>query len=353
MPRGMTPMPFPIRGAPRLLAVAVAIMPMAAHAAVDGRAVSAVNGKPGWFGSDMCRKAAGLTPHSNSLDAPLPAAPPAAPSALERMRLSQEGVAIVTAQATPAVIIRAAQPAGCASGLAEPLPVADPTAELGTTAIPVDHTRFDERWDHVRRAAPARLMRTQLRRAGVTRGLGEAETLERVNLWVNRHISYANDDRTYRRSDFWATADETIARGTGDCEDFAILKMQLLRAAGIGGERVKLVLLRDLALNADHALLLVQSRTGWVALDNMTDRIYDGSRSNAMRPILSFSGNQRWIHGYRDAASTPMASALPAAYKALSPATTSPVPDVRLSAKAARDDAHDAGLRPMRVAAAR
>jgi hypothetical protein len=33
----------------------------------------------------------------------------------------------------------------------------------------------------------------------------------------------------------------------------------------------------------------------------MTDQIYDGRQSDAMRPILSFSGNRRWIHGYRDA----------------------------------------------------
>ena len=34
----------------------------------------------------------------------------------------------------------------------------DPDAELGTRAIPVKRTRFDDRWDRVRRAAPAGLM---------------------------------------------------------------------------------------------------------------------------------------------------------------------------------------------------
>src|SRR3546814_7089945 len=34
-----------------------------------------------------------------------------------------------------------------------PLAETDAAAELGTRAIPVKRTRFDERWDHVRRAA--------------------------------------------------------------------------------------------------------------------------------------------------------------------------------------------------------
>ncbi len=191
----------------------------------------------------------------------------------------------------------------------------DATAELGTRAIPVKRTRFDGRWDHVRRAAPAGLMQAQLRRANAAPGMGEADLLARVNQWVNREIAYVNDDRNYRQRDFWATAEQTIARGSGDCEDFAILKMQLLRAAGVDADRMKLVLLRDLAANSDHAFLLVQTATGKVVLDNMTDRLYDGSQANSVRPVLSFSGNQRWVHAYRGTQPAPFATPIPASRK--------------------------------------
>lgn len=191
----------------------------------------------------------------------------------------------------------------------------DPAAELGTRAIPVKRTRFDDRWDHVRRAAPAGLMQGKLRRANASPGLGEKELLARVNQWVNREIAYVNDDRNYRQRDFWATAEQTIARGSGDCEDFAILKMQMLRAAGVDPDRMKLVLLRDLAANADHAFLLVQTNAGKVVLDNVTDRLYDGSQANAVRPVLSFSGNQRWVHAYRGTQPSPNLVALPASQK--------------------------------------
>jgi predicted transglutaminase-like cysteine proteinase len=33
-------------------------------------------------------------------------------------------------------------------------------------------------------------------------------------------------------ADFWANAGETLRRGTGDAEDIAIAKMQVLKAAG-------------------------------------------------------------------------------------------------------------------------
>jgi len=191
----------------------------------------------------------------------------------------------------------------------------DPAAELGTRAIPVKRTRFDDRWDHVRRAAPAALMHGKLRRANATAGLDEKELLSRVNQWVNREIAYVADDRNYNQRDFWATAEQTIARGRGDCEDFAILKMQMLRAAGVNPDRMKLVLLRDLAANADHAFLLVQTDSGKVVLDNVTDRLYDGSQANSVRPILSFSENRRWVHAYRGTQPSPNLTAIPASQK--------------------------------------
>ncbi|MBA3941792.1 MAG: hypothetical protein C0520_11325 [Sphingopyxis sp.] len=296
----------------RLAIAAAALLPVAAGAstAVAGPAAG-----------DDCRGAGGFVQAALGPDLPLPAAREA-PSALERMRLLQQG----GLPAEPARDVRPeASPRPSADICAVPRrarlePAYPPAAgadshsdsELGTLAIPIDRTRFDDRWDRVRRAPAASLMRSALRRAGVTRDLGDAEILRRVNQWVNRRIAYVDDDRNYGQSDFWATAEQTIARGRGDCEDFAILKMQMLAAAGIDRDRVKLVLLRDLALNADHAFLLVQSAQGRLVLDNMTDQLYDGSRANDVRPILSFSGARRWVHGYLDARPVLVAATPPA-----------------------------------------
>lgn len=188
-------------------------------------------------------------------------------------------------------------------------PAFDPDAELGTRAIAIKRTRFDDRWARVRRAAPAGLMHDKLRRAGASATLDEQELLSRVNGWVNGEIAYVSDQRNYGQSDVWATAEQTLARRQGDCEDFAILKMQMLRAAGVPTSKMKLVLLRDLAANADHAILLVQTKHGKYVLDNTTDRVYDGSRGDAVRPVLSFSDNKRWVHAYRGPAAAPVMAA--------------------------------------------
>lgn len=254
-----------------------------------------------------------------------------APSALDRILADQQGIAApITAGLDTFPVRQTLEPAsrtpiafasseGCgAPSIFAPLAETaeyDPAAELGTRAIPVKRTRFDDRWDHVRRAAPAGLMQSNLRRANASPGLGEQDLLARVNQWVNREIAYVNDDRNYRQRDFWATAEQTLGRGKGDCEDFAILKMQMLRAAGVDAARMKLVLLRDLAANADHAFLLVQTDAGKVVLDNVTDRLYDGSQSNAVRPVLSFSENRRWVHAYRGTQPSPNLAAIPASQK--------------------------------------
>lgn len=301
------------------IAAAALMMPATAQAATDAPVIKLANAKHFAIG-DTCHASAATTSSDPAFAAVGPAAPEA-PSALDRMRMSQEQptpiVQIAPASGNPIAVraiaagadrlfkpdrpIAASARIDCNAQVAMiAAPALDDDSELGTFAIPVETTRFDDRWTRVRHAPAARVMQAQLRRASVSQDMGEAAMLDRVNLWVNRQIAYVDDDRNYRQRDFWATADETMSRGSGDCEDYAILKMHMLRAAGIADDRMKLVLLRDMAINADHAFLLVRSTAGWVVLDNMTDRIYDGRQGNAVRPIMSFSGDRRWIHGYRD-----------------------------------------------------
>jgi predicted transglutaminase-like cysteine proteinase len=89
-----------------------------------------------------------------------------------------------------------------------------------------------------------------------------------------------------------------LRRGVGDCEDFAIAKMDMLAALGVARADMRLIIARDLVRNADHAVLIVQLDGGSVMLDNVTDRLLDGRAPNDYRPIMSFSQNAKWVHGY-------------------------------------------------------
>lgn len=319
-----------LAGESRWFAVSIGLVAMALTPAAAEASPKLANMQAKAGGKAACAVAAGQTWRAVPADISR-AILGGAPSALDRIRAEQatEALAVPVAAGLGAAPVRQAlEPAsrgpisfatplgGCGTAsILSPLVETDATAELGTRAIPVRRTRFDDRWDRVRRAAPAGLMQSKLRRANASPGLSERDLLARVNQWVNRAIAYVGDDRNYRQRDFWATAEQTIARGKGDCEDFAILKMQMLRAAGIDAERMKLVLLRDLAANADHAFLLVQTDAGKLVLDNVTDQLYDGSQANAVRPVLSFSGSRRWVHAYRGAQPSPNLAAIPASEK--------------------------------------
>jgi predicted transglutaminase-like cysteine proteinase len=196
------------------------------------------------------------------------------------------------------------------------LPV-DPTTEFGSRPLRINHTRFDDSWARVTRDPQRGVVGAQLRAAGISAAAGEADLFKAVNNWVNRQIGYASDDSNYHRADYWATAAETIARGRGDCEDFAILKMQMLRGAGFDADRMKLVLLRDLVGGGDHAVLLVVDKNGQrLVMDNTTDQIYDGSRGDYFRPVFSYGTGGRFVHGFDTramlAAAAPAPTSVPA-----------------------------------------
>lgn len=171
---------------------------------------------------------------------------------------------------------------------------------LRITSIPVSQTAFDNHWSRVRAAPPSALMRSELNQAGVHGGMAKRDVLRSVNEYVNRVVTYISDDQSYGRRDFWAKPSETISKRTGDCEDFAILKLHLLQAAGYPADKIRLVLARDLAANRDHAFLVVFTPAGSKVLDNATDRVYSVKEAVALRPIMSFSEGNRWVHAIRE-----------------------------------------------------
>lgn len=171
-------------------------------------------------------------------------------------------------------------------------------AILGSMSVAIAHTPFDREWSAVNTKQGKGRMARMLTATGARHSNNEAEQVEAVNRWVNRKIEFGEDRDIYGKADYWAPASETFRRGIGDCEDFAIAKMELLSALGIARDKMRLVVARDLVRNADHAVLVVTLADGAVMLDNMTDRLLDARLPNDYRPIMSFSQNAKWVHGY-------------------------------------------------------
>ena len=77
-----------------------------------------------------------------------------------------------------------------------------------------------------------------------------------------------------------------------------LLKMQILSELGIPREDMFLTLARDTIRRADHAVLVVRLDGQPLVLDNGSDALLDGSVANDFRPVYSFSGNRRFLHGF-------------------------------------------------------
>lgn len=229
------------------------------------------------------------------------------PSALEAMRQQQAGLALQSPALLPgagliprsggecAMFVRPqADFAAMRPGLG--VSVAGPDDFLASRRLAVRRTGFDAQWNRVRRGSISVGM------AGGAVGLGGGNpgqaVIAAVNSWANAKIRYVEDRQLYGQADYWADARTTLKRRAGDCEDIAVLKMALLAGAGFRREDMYLTIARDLARNADHALLVVKSEGKFWLLDNNTDRLLDARQANDYRPILSYSAGGKWLHGY-------------------------------------------------------
>lgn len=189
------------------------------------------------------------------------------------------------------------------------LPMANRPDIFGSVALGISSTPLSNRWAAVRSTGLETRRGPWAPILNRARGQDRQTQLGTVNAWVNARIRFT-DDRAAGRADQWASAAQSLRRGRGDCEDYAIAKLQMLKALGVPADDLYLVVARDLVRRADHALLVVRLDGRLVALDNETDQLLDATRANDYRPIFTYSGSRAWIHGYRaDPAPRPLRTA--------------------------------------------
>ena len=134
----------------------------------------------------------------------------------------------------------------------------------------------------------------RLRQAALlAKGKPALEAMGIITRSVNTLIRYRSD-----KADIWSTPVETAARGAGDCEDYAIAKMWLLRSIGYSADQLQLVVLKNTRSNAYHAVLAVHVDGKRYILDNLSSKVLPDAALTAYVPIQSFSGNSSFIHGF-------------------------------------------------------
>ena len=132
--------------------------------------------------------------------------------------------------------------------------------------------------------------------------------LKRVNEFFNRRIGWGDDLTLWGMSDYWATPMDTLGKGAGDCEDFAIAKYFTLINLGLPVESLRLVYVKIKSTVLDNEdvgkahMVLAYYKTpdsDPLILDNQITDIKPASRRKDLTPIFSFNseGNFLSING--------------------------------------------------------
>jgi len=121
--------------------------------------------------------------------------------------------------------------------------------------------------------------------------------INKVNSFINRNIKYKNDLSLWGKKDYWASPVETIGRGQGDCEDYAIVKFFSLLAAGVPESKMRLMYVRQLEINEPHMVLIYfeNKKAMPLVLDNYNPRILPANKRRDLKPIYSFNGEGLWM----------------------------------------------------------
>jgi predicted transglutaminase-like cysteine proteinase len=126
------------------------------------------------------------------------------------------------------------------------------------------------------------------------RGLDLRRKIAVANRAMNRH-PYVPTATNWHRSMYWESPFEFLRHG-GQCQDYAIAKYLLLRAAGVPANQMRIIVLRDAAIQRDHAVLAVYVDGEPMLLDNLRGDIVPASAVHDYHPYYSINEKGWWTH---------------------------------------------------------
>ena len=122
--------------------------------------------------------------------------------------------------------------------------------------------------------------------------------LGEINRAINLAIRPISDLAQHGEVDVWTSPLATLARGGGDCEDYAIAKFVALRRAGLAPDDVRIVVLRDTIHGEDHAVAAARLDGRWLTLDNRRMAMVEDADVRNFRP--TFVIGQHGVMRYAD-----------------------------------------------------
>ncbi len=150
------------------------------------------------------------------------------------------------------------------------------------------------------RLGPAVTTRAQALMQGITEAsrLAEPARLDAINDFFNQSVLYRDDMEIWGVVDYWASPLETLSKGQGDCEDYAIGKYFSLIAAGVPSAKMRLVYVRAQVVGGIQAHMVLAyypyANAEPLILDNLVPEIREASRRPDLAPVFSFNAEGLW-----------------------------------------------------------
>lgn len=91
---------------------------------------------------------------------------------------------------------------------------------------------------------------------------------------INRAANFAIRS-TPKPMQNWTTPLAALAAGAGDCKQFTVLKYAALIEAGLGAEDLRILIVKDKARRATHAVVAARAGTQWLVLNNRTSTLVE------------------------------------------------------------------------------
>lgn len=135
----------------------------------------------------------------------------------------------------------------------------------------------------------------QIERSGTQ---DELQRLKDINDFFNRRLAFRDDAVTWGLPDYWASPLESLEKGAGDCEDYAIAKYFSLAASGVPTAKLRMVYVRARLQGQSlaHMVLAYYAQPGAepLILDNLRPELLPASQRPDLTPVFSFNTEGLW-----------------------------------------------------------
>lgn len=132
-------------------------------------------------------------------------------------------------------------------------------------------------------------------------GRDDAAKLKAVNDFFNQRLAYMEDIDNWGVEDYWASPLESLGKGAGDCEDYAIGKYFTLTTLGMPHARLRMVYVRASIPSAPkgyvaHMVLAYYPtpEAEPLVLDNLQPGIHPAGERPDLTPVFSFNAEGLW-----------------------------------------------------------